>query len=100
MLECSKKGLSVEKRREEKGTGGGKGEWGKVSEQAALYAPRILKPIIWLNSFCNYPKGSALHTPNVVQTKRAEGTGGKVEVAVDMDVDMDVEVEEAAAAEG
>lgn len=66
-----------EKRREEKGTGGGKGEWGKVSEQAALYAPRILKPIIWLNSFCNYPKGSALHTPNVVQTTASRRHRGK-----------------------
>lgn len=55
----------------EKGSGV-EGTRGKVSEQAALYAPRILKPIIWLNSFCNYPKGSALHTSNVVQTTQAK----------------------------
>lgn len=51
-----------------KGWGGG-----KVSEQAALYAPRILKPIIWLNSFCNYPKGSALHSKCSTNNKQGEG---------------------------
>lgn len=63
-LECSR-GLSK------------RGGRGKVSEQAALYAPRILKPIIWLNSFCNYPKGSACYTPNVAQTTSCKGQGGR-----------------------
>lgn len=52
------------------------GEWGGVESQRAggtlCASPRILKPIIWLNSFCNYPKGSALHTHSKCSTNNSE----------------------------